>query len=110
MVAPGVRAETERGGSMAILSESEFEAVLTRMIRTIEKLIYQQHNAPKLEQVRRELETVLEIMLDPDKEKPSPEQLQAFTKATETLRGLGTGIADLDDDSFDVEDYVMYRL
>lgn len=95
---------------MAILSESEFEAVLSRMIRSIEKIIYQQHVSPKLETVRRKLEAVLTVMLDPDKEKPSPEQLKELTEAAETLRGLGLGMADLDEDSFDIEDYVTYRL
>lgn len=95
---------------MAILSESEFEAVLSRMIRTIEKIIYQQHVSPKLETVRRRLEVVLNVMLDPEKEKPSPEQLKELTEAAETLRGLGLRMPALDEDSFDIEDYVSYRL
>ena len=95
---------------MAILSESEFEAVLSSMIRAIEKVTYARAGDVKLEKINRQLQAVLDVMLDDDQDKPSPELLKGLTEAAESLRGAGLGDPKLEDDSFEIEDYVTYRM
>ena len=95
---------------MAILSESEFEAVLSSMIRAIEKLIYAGAGDVKLQKINRQLQAVLDVMLDKEKDKPSPEQLKGLTEAAESLRGASLGDPKLEDASFEIEDYVTYRM
>ena len=95
---------------MAILSESEFEAVLTGMIRAIEKVVYARAGDAKLEKIKRQLQAVLDVMLADDQDKPSPELLKGLTEAAEAIRAAGLGDTKLEDDSFDIEDYVSYRM
>jgi len=95
---------------MAILSESEFEAVISGLLRTLEKISFAEAGEPKLDKARRQLQIILDVMLDKDQDKPSPDQLQGLTEAAESLRSLGLGDPKIEEISFDIEDYVTYRM
>jgi hypothetical protein len=95
---------------MAIQSESEFEAVISGVLRQLEKISYSQAGDPKLDKARRQLQIVLDVMLDDSKDRPTAEQLRGLTEAAEAIRSLGLGDPKLEEKSFDIEDYVTYRM
>ena len=95
---------------MPILSESEFEAVLSGMIRKLGKIMHFQGQDAKLEAARRRLRAALDSMLKGHGIKLEPDEAKGLIEAAEIIRAAGLGDQKLEDDSFDVEDYLSYRM
>jgi len=95
---------------MPILSESELEAVLSRMIIKLGKIIHYRGQDSKLEAARRRLQIALDRLLKGRGSKLEPDEAKGLVEAAEIIRSAGLGDQKLEDDSFDAEDYLSYRM
>lgn len=91
---------------MAIQSSIELEAVLTRVVIQIDKLIAERGQWPALEEQRRTLEQVRAVTRQGPKLKALREKLRV---ASETITTEVPNNSPLHDDCWDMEDYVDYR-
>ncbi len=91
---------------VAIQSSIELEAVLTRVVIQIDKLIAERGQWPALEEQRRTLEQVRAVTRQGPKLKALREKLRV---ASETITTEVPNNSPLHDDCWDMEDYVDYR-
>ncbi len=91
---------------MAILSVSEFEAVLGQACIKVDKFLYERANPPPLEEARRTLEMVQQASRDPKKLKTMRAKLDG---ASDIIR------AEIEDEQlreamWDLLDYIDFRI
>ncbi len=91
---------------MAILSISEFEAVIGQAQLKIEKVMYQSGEVPALKKAHRSLGKIEALARDPEKLKGVRDQLEA---AAEIVREEISHDDKLRNDLWDLMDYIDYR-
>ncbi len=91
---------------MAIQSEIELEAVLTRVIIKLDKHIAERGSWPVLEEHRRVMDQIRQVARKGPKLKALREKLRT---ASESISSEVPLDAPLHEDMWDIEDYVDYR-
>jgi hypothetical protein len=92
---------------VAILSVSEFEAVLGQACIKVDKALYERANPPPLEEARRTLESVQNAARDAKKLKSLRAKLDS---AVEVVSGEIPNDEKLREDLWDLLDYIDYRI
>jgi hypothetical protein len=90
---------------VAISSASEFEAVLSQAILSIEKVLFARGDPPVLKQAKRDIEKVLSFSREPEKLK------QHIKTLNEAIEVIGKEIKDdeaLRNSLWDCSDYVDF--
>jgi len=91
---------------VAILSVSEFEAVIGQAQIKIQKVLYERGEVPPLQEAVRTLQKVEALARQPEKLKATRDRLEA---AAETIREEMSSYDDLRNDLWDLMDYLDYR-
>jgi len=88
-----------------VTSANEFEAVMSRILLRIDKVLYARGDPPKLKDARRTLERLNGLARDSDKLKAAREEL---VQASETVQTEVASDEEMRNMLWDLVDYVDY--
>ena len=87
-----------------ITTNAQLEATLSDVLMKVEKVIAAMNPNPNLYEAKRHLQELHRTVLK--KQKPSPTEVKNLEKAAKHLRNVPMRMPELDNQLWDIEDYV----
>ncbi len=87
-----------------ITTHAELEATISDVLMKVDKVINAMNANPNLQSAKRSLKDLHKVVLK--NEKPSPTHIKNLNKAAKHLRNVPMRMPELDDQLWDIEDYV----